>query len=78
MTALVELKTLVEKNTQALQVYHAAIAVGDVKDLPSDVQIPVKTLRELQILEDKLSDDETFAKTLVSSRLLFIFLSGCM
>jgi hypothetical protein len=45
----------------------SSIAAADVPDLPGDVQLSVATVRDLQLLDDKLHDDELLGKALVST-----------
>lgn len=67
--ALEELKSNVAQNTRMLQVLQASnIAATDVPDLPGDVQLPVSSIRDLQLLDDKLHDDELLGKALVSTQ----------
>jgi hypothetical protein len=68
LMALEELKSSVAQNTRILQMLQASsIAAADVPDLPGDVQLPVATVRDLQLLDDKLHDDELLGKALVST-----------
>jgi hypothetical protein len=68
LIALEELKLSVAQNTRILQMLQASsIAAADVPDLPGDVQLPVATVRDLQLLDDKLHDDELLGKALVST-----------
>lgn len=74
LTALESLKVAVEHNSRALQqIINTSSAVSDVHELSSDVTLPVKSIRELQLLDDKLEDDENFGKALVNT-VLYQFL----
>lgn len=63
-----ELKSAVAQNTRILQVLQASsIATADIPDVPGDIQLPVATVRDLQVLNDRLHDDELLVTALVSN-----------